>query len=217
MIPPFLITKAAGLLAPVAAKFTSPLVKWGAVAGGVALVLAWTNWKTYDSMRTACEEERVRMVAQQADDAAKTSVQAHQMGSSAVREAQREERSIADKMADVKKEVVSHAKQHPQPISPAAVSLYDELIRVPNETAVRPPAADLGAGGAEVPRGGVGAETPLLLRDEEGEDIGLTMEDLAQAATDFAEKYARMNARYQQLSAWNDDLEHLEIERLMSH
>ena len=35
MIPPFLVTKATQLLAPVAAKLMSPLVKWGAIAGAV--------------------------------------------------------------------------------------------------------------------------------------------------------------------------------------
>ena len=217
MIPPFLVTKAAELLAPVAAKFASPLVKWGTVAGVVVLLLAWTNWKTYDRMRTACEEERMRMVAAQAEEAAKMAVQAHQMGSVAVQESQQAERIISDKMDEVKKEVLSHAKQNPKPLSTATVALYDRLISVPNETALSVPAADSGAGGAEVSRGGVAAETPLILRDEEGHDVGLTTEDLAQAATDFAEKYALMKSRYKDLSDWNDRREHLEIERLMSH
>lgn len=217
MIPPFLITKAAELVAPVVAKFASPWIKWGAVGAVVVLLLAWTNWKTYDRMRTACEEERVRIVSEQAEDAAKKAIQAHQMGSVAVQETQREERAIAAKMDEVKKEVVSHAKENPKPLSTATVSIYSKLIRVPNETAVSVPAADPGAGGAQVSRGGVGAEAPIVLRDEEGEDIGLTTEDLAQAATDFAEKYALMKSRYKKLSDWNDDREHLEIERLMSH
>lgn len=217
MIPPFLVTKAAALLAPVAAKFTSPLVKWGTVAGVVVVLLAWTNWKTYDHMRTQCEDERDRLVAAQAEEAAKMAVQAHQMGSLAVQEAREAERTIETKMDDVRREVVSHAKRNPKPLSTATVAIYDRLIRVPNETAVPVPAADPGAGGAQVPRGGVAAETPLLLRDEEGHDIGLTTEDLAQAATDFAEKYARLKSRYRNLSEWNDAREHLEIERLMSH
>lgn len=217
MIPPFLITKAAGLLAPVAAKFASPLVKWGTIAGAVVLLLAWTNWKTYDHMRTACEEERALMVAQQAEAAAKMAVQAHQMGAVSVQEVKQEERIIESKMADVRKEVVSHARNNPKPLSVATVALYDRLISVPNDTAVHQPAPDLGAGGAEVSRGGMGAEASLVLRNEEGEDIGLTTEDLAQAATDFAEKYALLKSRYKKLSDWNDDREHLEIERLMSH
>lgn len=216
MIPPFLVTKAAELLAPVAAKFTSPLVKWGALAGVVVLLLAWTNWKTYDRMRAACEEERVRMVAEQAEEAARMAVQAHQMGSVAVQQSQQAERAIVDKMDEVKKEVVAHAKHNPKPLSTATQSIYRELIRVPNETALSVPAADSGAGGAQVSSGGVGAKAAEGLRDEEGADIGLTTEDLAQAATDFAEKYALMKDRYKQLSDWNDNREHLEIERLMS-
>lgn len=217
MIPPILVSKAAEMLAPVAAKFASPWVKWGAIAAAVVVLLAWSNWRTYDRMRSACEEERVRMVAQQAEEAAKMAVQAHQMGSVAVQSAQQEERVIVEKMDEVKKKVVSHAKQNPQPLSAATVSLYSELIRVPNETALSIPTADLGAGGAEVSRGRMATETPLILRDEAGQDIGLTTEDLAQAATDFAEKYALMKERYRQLSEWNDKREHMEIERLMSH
>lgn len=217
MIPPFLVTKAAELLAPVAAKFASPLVKWGTVAGVVVLLLAWSNWKTYDRMRTACEAERVRMVAAQAEESARMAVQAHQMGAVAVQQSQRAERIIADKMDEVKREVVTYAKQNPKPLSAATVAMYDRLVSVPNDTALSIPAADSRAGRAEVPRGGVAAETPLVLRDEEGHDIGLTTEELVQAATDFAEKYALMKDRYKQLSEWNDSREHLEIERLMSH
>lgn len=217
MIPPILVSKAAEMLAPVAAKLASPWVKWGAIAAGVVLLLAWSNWRTYDRMRSACEEERVRMVAQQAEEDAKMAVQAHQMGSVAVQSSRQEERVIVEKMDKVKKKVVSHAKRNPQPLSAATVSLYGELIRVPNETALSIPTADPGTGGAEVSRGRVATETPLILRDEAGQDIGLTTEDLAQAATDFAEKYALMKERYRQLSEWNDKREHMEIERLMSH
>lgn len=217
MIPPFLITKAAGLLAPVAAKFASPLVKWGTVAAVVALLLVWTNWKTYDHMRTACEDDRALMVARQAEETAKMAVMAHQMGASSVQAVKQEERIIESKMTEVRKEVVSHARSNPKPLSTATVVMYDRLISVPNETAVRLPATDLGTGGAKVPRGGMGAEAPLVLRNEEGEDVGLTTEDLAQAATDFAEKYALLKSRYKKLSDWNEDREHLEIERLMSH
>lgn len=217
MIPPFLADKAAELVAPIAAKFASPLVKWGTVAGVVVVLLAWTNWKTYDHMRAACEEERVRMVAAQAEEAAKMAVQAHQMGAVAVQEVQHEERVIEAKIETVRKEVTTHAKRNPKPLSTTTVAIYDRLISVPNETALSVPATDSGTGGAEVSRGGVAAETPLVLRDEEGNEIGLTTEDLAQAATDFAEKYALMKSRYKKFSGWNDDREHLEIERLMSH
>lgn len=217
MIPSFLAEKAAALVAPIAAKFASPLVKWGTVAGVVVALMVCTWWTTYDYMRTACEEERVRMVAAHAEEAAKMAVRAHQMGSVAVQDSQQAERVIADKMDEVKKEVVAYAKKNPKPLSTATVAIYDRLVSVPNETALSVPAADSGSGGVEVPRGGVAAETSAVLRDEEGNDVGLTTEELAQAATDFAEKYARMKERYKALSDWNDDREHLEIERLMSH
>lgn len=214
MIPPFIITKAASLFGPVAAKLTSPLVKWGAIAAGVVLLVVCTWWKTYDAMRTACEEERVRMVAVQAEESAKMSVQAHQMGSVVVREGKLEDLSIKTEMADVRKEVVSHAKKNPKPLTTATVAIYDKLIRVPNETAVSVPSADSGTGGPEVSRGRVDAETPLILRDEEGNEIGLTTEDLVQAATDFAEKYALMKNAYRRFSLWNDGREKIELERL---
>lgn len=168
MIPPFLAEKAAELVAPIAAKFSSPLVKWGTVAGVVVLLLAWTNWKTYDAMRSACEEERVRMVAAQAEEAAKMAVRAHQMGSVAVQEAQHADRVIEAKIETVRKEVVSHAKKNPKPLDTATRVIYDRLISVPNETAVSVPTADPSTGGVEVPRGGVAAEASAVLRDEEG-------------------------------------------------
>lgn len=220
MIPPGLITTAIGkageLLAPVAAKFASPLVKWGAVAAVVVVLMITTWWKTYDYMRTACEEERVQMIAEQARAASKNAVQDQQMGTASVQEAQQQERIITAKMDDVKKEVVAHAKKNSKPLSTATVAIYDRLIRVPNETALPVPPAYPGTGGVEIPREGLGAETALSLRDEDGYDIGLTTEDLAQAATDFAEKYALMKDAYKQLSDWNDRREKIEIDRMMN-
>lgn len=181
----------------------------GIIVGVVAAVFGWGYLKGYAS----CENSHQANILAQVEESAKTAVRAHQAGAVVVRETQREERTVTEKMAEVKKEVVTHAKKNPKPLSIATVALYDRLVSVPNETAVSVPAANPGTGSSEVPRGRVATEAFAFLRDEEGNDIGLTTEELVQAATDFAEKYALMKNAYRGLSSWNDEREKIELER----
>ena len=58
------------------------------------------------------------------------------------------------------------------------------------------------------------AQTVAGLQDENGQAVELTTEELAQAAVDFAEKYALMKNAYKGLSDWNEGRERLELERL---
>ncbi len=62
IIPPGLITKVGSLLAPVAAKLTSPLVKWWLI-GAVILV---TNLYTWHRTTLECERERTEAAEAQA-------------------------------------------------------------------------------------------------------------------------------------------------------
>ena len=62
IIPPGLITKVGSLLAPVAAKLTSPLVKWGLIG---AVILA-TNLYTWHRTTLECERERTAEAEAQA-------------------------------------------------------------------------------------------------------------------------------------------------------
>lgn len=182
----------------------------GVVVGTLAAVFGWGYLKGYSSSQKNCQAN----ILAQVEESTKSAVLAHQAGAAVVRETQREERIVTDKMADVKKKVVSHAKKNPIPLTTATVAIYDRLISVPNETAMSVPDANPGTGSTEIPRGRVATETIAVLLDEEGNDIGLTTDELAQAAADFAEKYALIKNAYRGLSLWNDEREKIELERL---
>ncbi len=205
MIPPML-----------AATFAKPLVKWGAIAGGIVmfLVAVWTHGCS--TGKEMVQREWDAMIAQQAAQHAQEAVKAQAMESAVVKAHDQSERVIAAKADQIKKEVVHHAKQDPKPLSAATVAIYDRLIELPNEAGGSVPAADSGTGTPEVSRGGLAIEAaprvsvPLAA----GEPVELTMEELAQAAVDFAEKYALMKNAYKGLSDWNDGREKIELERL---
>jgi len=216
MIPPFLATKAAELLAPVAATFASPLVKWGSIAGAVVLLVAFTNWKTYDYMRTQCEQSKLAALAEQAQEMAKQTVAASQMGSQVAKATEQSGRVIEQQATVIKRKVASHAKAKPAiPLSPEFVRLYDELRRVPNEAGHTLP-ADSGAGRPEVSRGEVRAPTPQLVQVDvaDGESIELTTDELYQAVMDAYEKLAEVKNDYRGFSEWNDGRERIELERM---
>jgi len=217
MIPPFLATKAAELLAPVAAKFASPLVKWGSIAGAVVLVVAFTNWKTYDYMRTQCEQSKLTALAEHAQELAQQVVVAKQMENQVVQEVAQAARRNDQKATVIKRKVADHAKtKQAIPLSPEFVRLYDELRRLPNESGRRLPSTDSGAGTPEVPRGEVRASAAELVQIEtdDGETIELTTEELQQAVTDAYVKLAEVKNDYGGFSAWNDGREQLELERM---
>ena len=61
MIPPFLINKAASLLGPVAAKLSSPLVKWGLVAAVLIGSNLWTWHSTTVRISVQCERDKTEV------------------------------------------------------------------------------------------------------------------------------------------------------------
>mgnify|MGYP003545647328 FL=1 len=124
------------------------------------------------------------------------------------------ERVIEAKAEQVKKEVVYHARKNPKPLAAATIAIYDQLVSLPNEAGRSLPTPDPRAGTSEVSRGGLAVETITAIQDEDGNRIELTTEELAQAAVDFAEKYALMKNAYKGLSDWNEGRERLELERL---
>lgn len=54
MIPPFLVSKAASLFAPIATKLSSPLAKWGFIV----VILLGTNFYTWHRTTLECEQEQ---------------------------------------------------------------------------------------------------------------------------------------------------------------
>lgn len=195
MIPPVLLTPVAKIAA--AGVLIASLWGWGYLTGRAHVQQAWDA-----------------SLAQQAMQSMKEVAKASAMTSSVLKNSSEGDRAITENIERVEKEVIHHAKRNPQTLSPAVVSLYDRLISVPNEAGRRVPAPDAGPGASEVSRGGVATETTarVSLGDDE-EPVELTTEELAQAAVDFADKYARMKNAYKGLSDWNDGREKIELER----
>ncbi len=191
-----------------------PAIKYGVLAGGLALLLSSLFSWGYLKGRSDMKEKWDAAIAEQAAESNRQVIQAKTMESQVVQESIAVERAIESKAEQVKKEVVHHARKNPQPLSAAVVSIYDRLISLPNEAGHSVSAPDSGTGTSEVPRGGVAAQTVTGIQDEDGNTIELTTEELAQAAVDFAEKYALMKNAYKGLSDWNDGREAIELRRL---
>lgn len=199
MIPPFLAT-----------AFSKPLIKYGS-----AFLLVASIWgHGYATGKKVVHKEWDASIAVASSNAVHEAVKADAMESKIVKAHDQAERVIEAKAEQVKKEVVHHAKKDPKPISAATVAIYDRLISLPNEAGRSVSSADPSAGASEVPRGGLAVETTTAIQEEDGNTVELTTEELAQAAVDFAEKYALMKNAYKGLSDWNDGREKLELQRL---
>jgi hypothetical protein len=171
---PFLATKAAELLAPVVAKFSSPLVKWGSIAGAVVLVLLVTNWKTYDYMRTRCEQSKLTALAEQAQQAG-LAVIAQEDETKRVLQAHAEaERDLETRVNIVEREVVRYVQSR----------LFDSIARLPNDPDLVPP-ADGGAG-----------------EPADASEAGLTTFEALQAYYDAVETLAFLWIDYAALVEW---------------
>lgn len=216
MIPPNLIAKAGELLAPVAAKFASPLVKWGAVAGAVLLLLAWTNWRTYDSMRTACEQEKV-VAAQQAAATAiaeqrRQLVATMELNAKISEERDRKSRELEDFVESVRKKARKYATVKIQ-VPTDVVRIHDEYARMSEVPPDRPTLPDPGSRGAEIQSGTVSPQTEQRVRVDLG-DSGTVEMTLENAILMLSDTYKTLQAAlrdYSKFSEWNDGREAIEL------
>lgn len=202
------------MFALLAAQFAKPIVKWGAIAGGIVLLIGSIWLHGYSKGKRVVQNSWDAAVAQASVNAVNEAVKAAAMESAVVKAGDLAERVIETKAEIVKQKVVRYAKKDPKPLRAATVAIYDELVRLPNEAGHSLPSTDPRAGTSEISRGGVAAEAVTRIQDEEGNDIELTTEELAQAATDFSKLFAKMKNKYGVLSEWNDGRERLELERL---
>ena len=191
-----------------------PLIKYGVMAG-VAVLLVGSIWgHGYFTGKKVVHEEWDAAIATASAQAIHESVKADAMEAGVVKANDQAERVIEAKAEQVKKEVMHHARKNPKPLAAATIAIYDQLVSLPNEAGRSLPTPDPRAGTSEVSRGGLAVETITAIQDEDGNRIELTTEELAQAAVDFAEKYALMKNAYKGLSDWNEGRERLELERL---
>lgn len=203
MIPPFVFTKAAELLAPVAAKLTSPLVKWSIIGGIVVILLVVTNWKTYDYMRTKYEKEKVEFIARQANESAKTTLAGNDMTKTVVGNASQHEEQVREQIRYIDREVIKYV-QKPSALKLDAdtIALYEHARQLLTRPYNLPP-ADASSGKFDASRGGLPTTSSGVVQvpTEDGQ-IELTTDELVQAVVDSYEKCAVMQERYRGLTEW---------------
>lgn len=216
MIPPGLLVKAGELLAPMVAKFASPLVKWGAVAGAVLLLLAWTNWRTYDAMRTACEQEKV--VAAQQAAAAAVAEQRRQlvatMGLNARISEERDQkiRELEEYVESVRKKVRKYATVKIQ-VPTDVVRIHDEYARMSEVPPARPTLPDPGTRGLEIQSGAVSPQAEQRVRVDlgDGGTVEMTLENAILMLSDTYKTLQEALRDYSKFSEWNDGREAIEL------
>lgn len=126
MIPPFLITKAASLLGPVAAKLSSPLVKWGIVAA----VLLGTNLWTWHKTTLQCEQDKTEAMAVQAQEYSKKEAQIVAGREDVYRQLNATKQATSQQIVDLQKRMVLYernAKKTNVPVPPDSVGMFNAI------------------------------------------------------------------------------------------
>lgn len=222
MIPSNLIAKAGELLAPIGAKLASPFVKWGAIAAIVVALMVGTWWKTYDSMRTACEQEKV-VAAQQAAAAAIAEQRRQLVATMALNakiseERDQKARELEEFVESVRKKARKYATVKIQ-VPTDVVRIHDEYARLSEVPPDRPALPDPGARGAEIQSGAVSPQTEQRVRVDLG-DSGTVEMTLENAILMLSDTYKTLQAAlrdYSKFSKWNDGREAIELAHSEPH
>ena len=141
MIPPWLVTKVGSLLTPIMAKLSSPLVKWGLVAGVLVLSNLWTWHRT----TVECEREKVYAIAEQAAAFSKQHTAVIESREGVLRQRNEIERVTQQKIVDLQKRLVIYernAKHTNTPVPPDSIGMFNAISGLlPAQNAVPVPDA----------------------------------------------------------------------------
>lgn len=130
MIPPFLITKAASLLAPIAAKLTSPLVKWGLIGAVLILSNLWTWHSTTVRISVKCEHDKAEAIAQQAAEYSKQTALVVMSREEVMRQLDVTRQEKDKKIIEVQKRLVNYernAKKSGVPVPPDSIGMFNAV------------------------------------------------------------------------------------------
>lgn len=126
MIPPFLITKAASLLGPIAAKLSSPLVKWGIVGA----ILLGTNLWTWHKTTLRCEQDKTEIEAQHARVIAQKDAEMVAGRESVYRQLNDTKQATSQRILDLQKRMVIYernAKKTDVPVPPDSIGMFNAI------------------------------------------------------------------------------------------
>lgn len=202
-----------------AAQFAKPLVKWGAIGGAVVLLVAVTNWKTYDAMRTACENEKM-VAIQAASQAAAESARQQLLATIELNAKVTDERDQKDRELQVLRESTRKKARQYAGVKIAVpadlVRIHDEYARVSEASGASDASpADHGAGRAEIQSGAIPAQAEQRVQVKLGDDaVEMTVEGTVLMLSDTYDKFGACLNDYSAFNDWNDGRERLELERL---
>ena len=208
MIPPW-----------IAAAFAKSSVRWGSIGAAVFVLVAYTNWKTYDHMRTACEDEKIVALKEQLNSITKDVIAAKTIDSDIIRQHEIKSQALESEVQTLRQKVAKHDATHKAiPLSHGTRELVDDFTRLSNRAGQSVPTSDVRPGGSEVQPLQVPAQTVELVRVDgaEGESVELTTDELKQLAVDVFETLAMVKQDYQAFSEWNARREALETARALS-
>lgn len=134
--------------AVLAAQFAKPLVKWGAIIGGIVLLLVAIWFHGRSSGVAACEQERDAAIAQQSRESALQVIAEAQMSNEVLKAHAEQERDAEARLEPIEREVIRYVQAPDKPCSVdhEFVRLFDELSRLPSLATDRLSAPDASAG-----------------------------------------------------------------------
>lgn len=161
MIPPILIEKAGALVAPLMAKLSSPLVKWGFI---LAVLLVSNLW-TWHTTKLNGERARAEAVTEQAKEYSKKTAQITESREEVLKQLDVVRREKDQKIIDIQKRLVTYernAKKSNVPVPPDSVGMFNAISSLlPTQDDL--PRADPSAGKPDEPSEARIEVTRLLL------------------------------------------------------
>lgn len=131
-----------------AAQFAKPLVKWGAIVGGTALLLlaVWLHGR--HAGKAVVQQAWDEAIAHQVQETSAQIIAEAKMSSDVLKQHAAEVREAEAATNAIEREVIRYVQAPDKPCSvdPEFVRLFDELSRLPESTADRVPAPDAGPG-----------------------------------------------------------------------
>lgn len=151
--------------AVLAAQFAKPLVKWGAIIGGIVLLLTVYGVWCYAKGKAATQQKWDAVIAQQAQESAAAVIAEAQMSNEVLKRHAELEREAESRIEPIEREVIRYvqAPEKPCSVDPEFVRLFDELSRLPGSSDLSVPAPDASAGEPVEPQS-TGITTTELLQ-----------------------------------------------------
>lgn len=130
MIPPFLLTKAASILAPVAGKLASPAVKWSLIAAAFVISNVCTAIYFWHHTSLQCEQSKTEAMAVQAQTLSTQTAQVVASREEVLKQRNDLDRQLTQRIVDLQKKVTLYernAKKTTTPVPPDSIAMFNAI------------------------------------------------------------------------------------------